>query len=231
MEPYESLLQIYSIRKKCHSQHADVCEVDEHEGTDATFHRLYIQDVGAQMEKFDTEYVKGFKNTTENITPILKDSNCDSVVFLNGNDGKLHLIFAELKSKQTADNLRKAFSQVIFTFFKYHQLLSICENYDLSNISMDFVLACHAAEVNDEAEVYSDVQNEQILFESSEAKSFVTDILPDLLKKRFCSLKLKDLKGLGTMPFRTDLLEKSISLHLATSALPSDDTATIILDY
>ena len=231
MEPYESLLQIYSIRKDCHSQHIDVCEVDEHEGADATFHHLYIEDKGAQMEKFDTEYVKGFKNTTENITPILKDSNCDSVVFLKGNDGNLHVVFAELKSKHTADNLRKAFNQVIFTFFKYHQLLSVCEGYDLSNISMDFVLACHAAEINDEAETYSDVQNEQILHEASEPKTFVADMLPLLMKKKVYPLKLKDLKGLGSMPFRKDILEKSISLHLATSALPSDDTATIILNY
>ena len=106
MEMYESLLAIYNKRNGHYSQHMNQCEIEEHDAN-ASFHHLYINNIGALLNKFDTDYVKNFKNTTENITAVLKDSKCDGVVFIKGNDGRIHMVFSELKSKCTSTNLEK----------------------------------------------------------------------------------------------------------------------------
>lgn len=230
MDLHESLLKIYDKRSFCFSEHMDRCEIEEHDKC-ASFHHLYIQNAGAQLRKFDTNYVKDFKNSTENISSVLKDSNCDGVVFIKGKDEKLHFVFTELKSKQTADNLKKAFKQVIFTFIKYHQLLSICSDYDISNITIDFVLSCHAADNNEYAETYLDVQSEQILIADAPTKQFVADMLPVLMNNKSYSFKLKDVDILNSYPFNQYIIEKSIKMHLATSITSTDDNATITFNY
>ena len=230
MEMYESLLAIYNKRNGHYSQHMNQCEIEEHDAN-ATFNHLYINNIGALLNKFDTDYVKNFKNTTENITAVLKDSKCDGVVFIKGNDGRIHMVFSELKSKCTSTNLEKAFNQVIFTFFKYHQLLSICKNYNLSDTTMDFVLACHVGDVDDDAEIYSDMQNEQMIFSEVRTKSFVADMLPSLLRDKVISFKIGELRQFHTLPFNSDIMEKIITLHLATSISQNTDTASITFTY
>ena len=143
----------------------------------------------------------------------------------------MHVIFAELKSKQTADNLNKAFKQVIFTFFKYHQLLSICADYDISKITIDFVLSCHSAEDEESSETYYEMQNEQMLMENGSTKQFVADMLPVLMKEKQYSFKLKDVDILDSYPLNQQITEKLINMHLATSKTSTDDEATITFNY
>ena len=230
MEMYESLLAIYNKRNGYYSQHMNQCEIEEHDAN-ATFHHLYIYNRGALLNKFDTDYVKDFKNTTEKITAVLKDSKCDGVVFIKGNDGRIHLVFSELKSKCTSTNLEKAFNQVIFTFFKYHQLLSICKNYNLSDTTMDFVLACNVGDVDDDAEIYSDMQNEQMILSEVRTKSFVADMLPSLLRDKVISFKIGELRQFQSLPFSDGIINKTITLHLATSISQTSDTASITFNY
>lgn len=231
MDLHESLLKIYDKRRSCFSEHMDQCEIEEHDTKGASFLHLYIQNEGTKLEKFDTNYVKGFGGSTKEVSSVLKDSNCDGVVLIKGKDEKLHVIFAELKSKQTADNLNKAFKQLIFTFFKYHQLLSICADYDISKITIDFVLSCHSADDNESAETYLDVQNEQMLMTDGSSKQFVSDMLPFLMRKKCYSFKLKDVDIISQYPFNQLITEKSINMHLATSKTPTDDNATINFKY
>lgn len=231
MESYEALLKIYSIRASSHTQHMSMCDVEELEEKAPTFHHLYVCDDGAQMDMFDTEYVANFKNTTENITPVLHDKKCDGVIFIKGHDDTPHMVFAELKSSPITCQLEKAFKQTIHTFFKYHQLLSMCKNYNITETTLDFVIACHAMEAEKLSEILSDVQNEQMLLEPALPKHFVTHILPKLLRDKKYTFCINEIAGLHNYPFNEVFAAKPITLHLATSNTPTGDNATITFNY
>lgn len=231
MEACEALLGIYDKRRIHFSQHNDQCEIEEHDTKKASFLHLYIQNAGARLDKFDTDYVADYTGITEKSSSVIKDSKCDGVVLIKGNDQHTHMVLAELKSKHTADNLRKAFLQIIHTLFKYRQLFSICDSCSFSDMSIDFVLACNAADDNLAAETYLDIQDKQMLYQENKSKNFVADILPVLLNDRIYTFCIEEIDMFNRYPFNQELKSKPIVLHLATSLTPSSDSATICFAY
>ena len=232
METCDALLGIYDKRRgSCYSQHINQCEIEEHDTRQASFHRLYIQNVGARLDKFDTDYVTDYTGITEKSSSIIKDSKCDGVVLIRGNDKHTHMVLAELKSKHTADNLRKAFLQIVHTLFKYRQLFSICDSCSFSDMSVDCVLACNATDDNSISESYLEIQDKQMLSEENKSKNFVADILPVLLKDKKCTFCIGEIDMFNQYPFNKELMNKPIELHLATSSSPKTDSATICFTY
>lgn len=237
MRLIDSLEKVYDKSySKFITQHKDCCEILESD-KNATFCKLSVVNKGTVLSVCDSKMIQGQQNITENISSILKDSNCDGVVFLH-KDGdeernEEHLVFAELKSTYACDKLQKAFEQLIHSLLKYHRLLSLLEGYTLSSLTIDFVMACHAPSREQEAECSLDVVAAQELSPSNKDLSFASDLLPTLeaAATKKVTFSLNELSAMAEYPFNLDIMSKMINLHLITSQTPVSDEARIVLNY
>lgn len=235
MRIIDSLKKVYD---KSYSQFItpckDCCEIIEID-KNATFHKLEVYDNGASLSMCHTKLIEGQKIITEDMSSILKDSNCDGVVLLYSplDGGKEHLIFAELKSTYACDKLKKAFTQLIHSLLKYHRLLSLLAGYVLSNITIDFVLACHAPNREQDADYSLDIVAEQECRLGKGKVSFIADLLPKLevSTSKTISFSLNELSSVSEYPFNLDIMNKTIKMHLITSQTPTDDKARIYFNY
>lgn len=114
--------------------------VEEH-GQSATMTHLEVTADGKFLG-FDQSLVKGVKDTTSKMSSKLDDKDCDGIAFLNDNSKKEHLVFAELKSGFDVQRITGAFHQITMSFIKMHAWLSLCKDYNLSEIKVHFITAC-----------------------------------------------------------------------------------------
>ena len=234
MKLIDSFSQLYDKSVTTYvSSFNNVCQVDEH-GASATFHNLYIHNHSATFYLFDTKLIQDHKDTTEKMSSVIKNSTCDGVALVYGADKSEHLIFAELKSNYSAGRLQDAFEQLIYSLLKYHRLFSLCKDYDLETLTLDFVLACHAPNKALESEAFLDEMSEQNVNGTEDLGcSFVKDILPAIQISRSKSFKfsLGQLQKISFFPLNVKLMNKCVTLHLVMSARPTDDHATINFNY
>lgn len=114
--------------------------VDEHEQNATMTHLEVIAD--GKFLGFDQNLVKGVKDTTTKMSSKLEDKDCDGIAFFNDNSKKEHLVFAELKSSFDVGRIAGAFRQITMSFIKMHAWLSLCKDYNLSEIQVQFITAC-----------------------------------------------------------------------------------------
>ena len=120
------------------SQHQDSLSVNETE-TDATFNQLNIDAPGTTFYVVDKEYYKDLYNAK---SPVLGNVNCDGVALVKHED-KPYMLLVELKSNLDTDKISGAFQQEVRSFLKMTSSLSLCDGYDINDIGIRGVIACH----------------------------------------------------------------------------------------
>jgi hypothetical protein len=120
------------------SQHQNSLTVNETE-PDATFNQLNIDAPGATFYSVDKEF---YKDLYDAKSPVLGNVNCDGVALVKHED-KPYLLLVELKSNLDTDKISKAFQQEVRSFLKMTSSLSLCDGYDINDIAIRGVIACH----------------------------------------------------------------------------------------
>lgn len=120
------------------SQHQNILSVNETE-QDATFNQLNIEAPGTIFYAVDKEY---YKDLYDAKSPVLGNVNCDGVALVKHED-KPYLLLVELKSNLDTDKISWAFQQEIRSFLKMTSSLSLCDGFDIKEIAIRGVIACH----------------------------------------------------------------------------------------
>ncbi len=120
------------------SQQQNSLSVNETE-PDATFNQLTIDAPGATFYSVDKEF---YKDLYDAKSPVLGNANCDGMALVKYSD-KLYLLLVELKSNLDTDKLSKAFQQEVRSFLKMASSLSLCDGYNINDIVIRGVIACH----------------------------------------------------------------------------------------
>lgn len=120
----------------------------------------------------------------------LADKNCDGVSFCEY-EGNVHLLFVELKS--SFSEIQKAFVQDFFTLIKMHMFLSICKDYNLENIIIDFFAASSPFKNKDEE---SNILERLNMSDQLNEGSFIDKCFHNYLFK-----KKSTIKRIGDLPF------------------------------
>ena len=204
----------------------------------ASFHFLHVKNCrDVKMFLFPTEYIKDMERTTEKVSSRLLDSNCDGTIFFYSQENILHVILAELKSCPPGSGLSKAFKQLVYSFLKYFSFLSICKEWVVDNLTLDFVISCNCSEHPDDLEsemlsIESDV-DELLGSKDTKCVDFNTTIFPSLYLAPNKSIQLcfSDLQLLQDLQLNDNIANKLFTLHLAMSPTISDDFADIVFDY
>ena len=125
-------------------QSYDTYEVNEHED-DATMTKLKVTMPQAEFIAFNHRLVKNMKDFTEHRTSLIQDTDCDGLAFMMYN-GQESIVATELKSRFSTQKIKYAFTQITFSFLKLHAMLSLCQDYDIDNMPLHFVVACKCFE-------------------------------------------------------------------------------------
>ena len=108
----------------------------------ATFRKLEILCTNKEFHVISNSFYQGIKNTTEDRSTYLWDSDCDGVCAIEI-EGEKHYVFVDLKSNFDTKKVCDAYLQDLHTFLKMHTLLSLCEDYSLGKeVIIDLIVAC-----------------------------------------------------------------------------------------
>lgn len=185
-----------------------------------------------RVEQNDTEFtsfnhclVHEMKDITEKRTSIIHDSDCDGIAFVNHgtSDG---LILVELKSQFSTKKIKDAFSQMICSFLKLHAMLSLCKNYSIDSISIQFIAACQCFE----DEIQEDgVYNRLNMAERSAKATFEGSFMRKLIEKHNIEVKLGDVTDLWGVPLNSSLTNKQLTLSLQMTKKYGDTSAVYVM--
>lgn len=213
--------------KRAHEMqlHHDVWIVSEKDAG-AFFRRLTIRNTGCVFHEVCNPFYKGIKNTTEDRSTLLWDSDCDGVCEISIT-GKMHYVFVDLKSNFDIQKIHNAFLQDLHTFLKLHTMLSLCEGYDLNNSVIDLVVACKTFKNKAQEDKILDILLEKTaLPEDSFEKIFLNDLINGENPKT-CSLC--DFKTIKDLPFHPDIKHTKVRVHLVLSENYADDSSVYTL--
>lgn len=176
----------------------------------ASVKHLHVEHVGAEYDSYNYMAVKGMKDITETRSCSLFDSDCDGIAFeMQG--GKDALFMVELKSRFCTQNLNNALKQMTFSFLKMHSMLSLCEDYDVDNVSLHFIAACQCFEnENQKIGVYNLISKA----ESISAHSLEGLFLRKLIEHRDMDVRFGDIASLWHLPLHDKLMNKDMVLSL-----------------
>lgn len=198
--------------------------VDEHE-QNATMTHLEVTADGKFLE-FDQSLVKGIKDTTTKMSSKLEDKDCDGIAFLNDNSKKEHLVFAELKSSFDIERIACAFRQIIMSFIKMHAWLSLCKDYNLSEMKVHFITACKCyKDNNQEDSVRLRISQAQQLGENT----FESKFLKTLLDNHNIKVKLSSFGDIKKLPFHDCISEKEVNMYLQLTANFQDSQTSLTI--
>ena len=198
--------------------------VEEH-GQSATMTHLEVTADG-KFFGFDQSLVKGVKDTTSRMSSKLDDKDCDGIAFLNDNSKKEHLVFAELKSGFDVQKITGAFHQITMSFIKMHAWLSLCKDYNLSEIKVHFITACKCCkDKNQEDSVRLRISQAQQLGKDT----FETKFLKPLMDNHKIKDKLSSFGDIQKLPFHDCISEKEVIMYLQlTENFPDSQTSLAI---
>lgn len=210
-----SFSQIYDKTNAWKTVSADSWSVIEHENGAIT-KKLTITMPGRVIHSYGCDLVKGVKDSTDTRSSVLEDKDCDGTAIAENDDGKTEIVYAELKSTFSIEELRKAIFQMIMSFAKTHGWFSLCQDYSIENTPICFVLACQTFE-NEEKQ--SDVMDELGKAQIEGQNNFKKKILPRLLNNlgSGCEFKLSEFFSIGRYPFAQSIKDKKIRIYLALS--------------
>jgi hypothetical protein len=193
----------------------------------ATLTSLTIQKKRAQFIGFDQNLTKSFGCLTTLRSTHFKDKECDGIAFVTL-DQKERLLLVELKSKFDTQTLSSAIQQMCFSFLKMHAMLSLCEDYSLDVIAIDFCTATKCAKDPD-AQTKIDFFVSQAE-ESEEQREFGHFFRNLFFKGKVCIRieKLFQIMGI-LLPLHNDLKKKEITVYLQRTQTFDDTQASF--DY
>ena len=182
---------------------------------------LRIEQDATVFTSFNDCLVCGMKDITENRTSFILDSNCDGIAFFTHN---VHegLIFAELKSRFSTQNVTKAFGQMIHSFLKMHAMLSLCKDYSIDTMSLQFIAACQCLEDENQRDgVYNFLDKA----ENSEDATFEGSFIRKLIEKHNIEVRLGDVTAIWGIPLNSSLTDKKLTLSLQMTQKYGDQSA------
>lgn len=217
MEIIDTLKALYDKHSQyCVSEDTDWSIIETAEN--AELKKLLITAPNRYFGIIRNPFYNGLESITSTRSSYLKDKNCDGIAFYdNGNDKRI--LFIDLKSSLSFNNIKKAIKQNYYSFLKLQMMLSLCKNYDLGNYDIYFLIACRIC--NDD------------MLTSIKDNILMQEELGDMDYSNYC-LRSFLFNGnnwsckLGQLPFsnnslREDILLKKINFKILTTGA-CDDT-------
>lgn len=202
----------------------DLWVVKEHEMS-ATMKCLEVRAKGSFLG-FDHDLVKGMPDITTKLSSKLEDKDCDGIAFLYDTNGKENIVFAELKSNFDIKKITDAFHQILMSFLKMHSWLSLCENYNLEDVIVHFVVACKCfRDENQESNVLQRISQAQQLGKNT----FEAKFLNRLLKDKYIMESMSSFGDIQNLPFHNSIRNKEVCMHLQLTQSPSDSNTSMAL--
>lgn len=186
---------------------------------------LRVEQDGTEFTSFNNYLVRGMKDITEKRTNIIHDSDCDGIAFVSRgtNDG---LILVELKSQFSTKQIKEAFCQMIYSFLKMHAMLSLCKDYSIDSISIQFIAACQCFEDDIQEDGVYNYLNKA---ESSAKATFEGSFMRKLIEKHNIEVKLGDITDVWGVPLNSSLTNKKLTLSLQMTKKYGDTSAVYVM--
>lgn len=190
----------------------------------AAFKELELLCEGREFHEIGNSFYKGIKNTTEDRSTYLWDSDCDGVSAIEI-DGIKHYVFIDLKSNFDIKKIENAYLQDLYTFLKMHTLLSLCEDYSLEGeVVIDLIVACKTFKNQVQEDKVMDILFQKTLLdEESFEKKFLNDLINGNNPK---CCRLNDFTCIRTLPFHQKIKNATVKLHLCLSKQYEDDSSS-----
>lgn len=210
MRIFDSLHSIYDKKAcDCHSCLSSWEVTEAQKGV--SFKKLTLCLDGATFGVIDDDFYKNIEKMTSDRSSFLADKNCDGVSFCEY-EGTIHLLFVELKS--SFSEIQKAFVQDFFTLMKIHMFLSICKDYNLENIIIDFFAASSPFKNKDEESIILDRLN---MSDQLKEACFIDKCFHNyLFKKKSTFMRIGDLPFIENKELHDTIMSSSIRFHIFT---------------
>ena len=169
------------------------------------------------FDVIDNPFYKSWQQVTCDRSKFLRDSDCDSIAFYFSEEEK-KLFFIDLKSSLSDSNLQSAIRQDFFTFLKLQMVLSLCENYDLDDFEVFFLMACPICTPDELDEIRLNLNESDMLGEIDYLKSCIKSLL---YGQNNWSCKLADLPW-NNDNIHSKILNKNITFKILTTDNPQD---------
>ena len=223
MRIFDSLHSVYD-RKACDC-HCCECQwevIEAQKGV--SFKKLTLCLDGATFGVIDDDFYKGIQKMTSDRSSFLYDKNCDGVSFCEY-EGTLHLLFVELKSNFS--EIQKAFIQDFFTLMKMHMFLSICKDYNLENIIVDFFAASSPFKNKDEE---SNILDRLNMSDQLNESCFIDKCYHNhLFNKKSTIMRIGDLPFVRNQELHNSIMSSSIRFHIFTPKTYEESEGTLDL--
>lgn len=170
---------------------------------------------------FDDTVCKNMPDITKFRTSHIKDDECDGIGIFQSGVGTT-MVFVDLKSNFNTTKIQHGFSQGLTSFVKLHTMLSLCDGYNLSETSLEFVVACCCFPDEDKETKTLDWMLRQ---RTSEPDSFVSRVAYPLYEKGCIQVRIGDFPQLSSLPLNMEIYNKSVKLSLVRSACYTDNYA------
>ncbi|MBR1464946.1 MAG: hypothetical protein IJ607_01130 [Bacteroidaceae bacterium] len=148
MKLIESINYIYDKQAQSFEEMKGAFVVTEENDPQTTFKKLTVHKKGCQFFVVKPPFYTGISATTSDRSSVLKDSSCDGIA-ISETDGYYTFYFIELKSRFREATIRKAFTQIFFSFIKMHMMLGLSHGYKPEKSIFDFFVACSPPENQD----------------------------------------------------------------------------------
>jgi len=187
---------------------------------------LKVRNSKAEFVGFNQELTRDMSCLTAKRSTQFEDKGCDGIAFVKINDEE-RLLFVELKSKCTAQNLNDALKQMCISFLKMHAMLSLCEGYSLREANIVFCAATKYCDKEEKEKLKLFAHKASMQDEQKGSGKLLYSLFSD----GYISTKLGDLfQIIGiNLPLMLDIRDKKITVHLQTAQTNSSTTA--IFDY
>lgn len=183
----------------------------------STFNKVDLIAPNLSFENYDSKGFLAKPNIfDENVTTKLQNSDCDGFSIAEDDKGSKFIFLTELKSKYNTDNLEKAYRQLIFSFLKAYELLSLCRGFDLDEFDVMMFICCHNAEKDKLTEVKSVAEKSHQLMQDKGTCTFKGKCLPLLVYNGELKTKFGQLPFLNDLELTDKIKAKDVRIKLVT---------------
>lgn len=186
---------------------------------------------GIDFYLLNSTFYKGQADLTINKSTLLKDSDCDGVIFYE-EDGQQYILNVELKSGFSGEEIRSGYKQIYFTLLKLYTLLSICEDFDFSKYRITAYLVCQPVkDENEESQILHNLLEKKT---SGEALTITDQVIHNYLIKsdNVVKCKIRDnglTKSVLKQNLSMEILNQTITYRLFTMPNLGDHQGILIL--
>lgn len=199
----------------------DLIDVNEWK-PDATMNHLRIEEPGSMFTVYPADLLKDMPSITSERSSSIKDKDCDGIIF-HKKEGIEDLILTELKSGFDTGKICDAFNQIIHSFLKLHIMFSVCKDYQVSQLSVKFIVVCKTyKDEAQEAGVLEKINNAQTL----KSGTFEDKFLSRLLANKYVDVIMDEFHDVSINPFNDDIKNKHIQMRLCLTNSYADTSVT-----